>query len=106
MSLPGVRRETAYTDRFDAWPEWERGNAYAVEACESNHGQHPATYDLSAPNGGVMQINKAVWAEWFLENYGWDWATIVLDDVMNHKAARIIWDRNGWGAWACAYVLY
>ena len=54
-----------------------------------------------------MQLNKAVWADFFWETEGWDWGTVCLDDVINHKAARIIWDRagGGWLPWACRYVL-
>jgi hypothetical protein len=90
--------------RFDAWPDSERANAYAVEGCESTHGEDPETYNLNAPNGGVMQINKAVWADYFWETEGWTWEEIVLNDVTNHRAARIIFDRAGgtWQPWSCA----
>ena len=91
-------------DRFDAWPEQERESAYAVEGCESKHGQDPRTYDLDAAHGGVMQISKAIWADFFADEYGWTWEDIVLNDVLNHQAARIIWDQaNGsWQPWDCA----
>lgn len=49
-----------------------------------------------------MQINKATWADFFEREYGWPWAQVVLDDVTNFQAARIIYDRaGGWTPWAC-----
>jgi hypothetical protein len=75
---------------------------WAVDGCESGHGTDPRTYDLTAENGGRMQINKATWAGFFLETEGWTWEQIVLDDATNFWAACIIWQRNGWSAWSCS----
>jgi len=83
------------------WPESERANLYAVEGCESRHGQDAGTYDLSAENGGILQINRPTWEGYFLETCGWDWAQIVTDDTTNYRAACLIWERNGWADWSC-----
>jgi len=88
--------------RFLVWPEPERATAYAVEGCESDHGRHPHTYDVDAENGGVMQIRKETWAGFFWETEGWSWEQIVRDDVLNHRAGYIIWQRaGGWAPWSC-----
>jgi hypothetical protein len=90
-------------ERFGAWPAEEWINAYAVEGCESKHGQDPKTYLPGRANGGVMQLNRATWEDLFAREYGWSWSDIVNNDVLNHKAARIIWDRAGglWTPWDC-----
>ena len=92
-------------DRLAVWPASEQANAYAVEGCESKHGEDPNTYNLDWPDGGLMQINRATWEDFFGAAYGWTWEQMVLDDVINHTAATVIWLRNGWSAWSCDYVL-
>ncbi len=89
--------------RATRWPASELSNVWAIDGCESQHGTHPRTYDLNAENGGRMQINKATWERFFLDNYGWPWEQVVLDDATNFEAAYIIWEQAGrsWLPWAC-----
>ncbi len=54
-----------------------------------------------------MQINKATWEQFFLDNYGWPWEQVVLDDETNFEAAYVIYSRAGdsWLPWDCRFVL-
>jgi hypothetical protein len=47
-----------------------------------------------------------MWEDFFLENYGWTWEQIVLDDAVNEQAACVIWERAGrtWLPWTCSVV--
>ena len=88
--------------RYFPAAEWQ--TAWAVEGCESKHCTDPRTYDLSAPDGGCMQINRATWEGYFLREHGWTWEQIVFDDAINYQAAAVVWERWGrtWGPWrAC-----
>jgi len=89
---------TACIGRFATWPPDELATAYTIEGCESTHGEDPRAYDLNAGSGGIMQIDKETWADFFAREYGWTWTQIVQDDVLNHRAARVVWDRAG-GSW-------
>jgi hypothetical protein len=84
-------------------PDPELPNVWAVDGCESGHGTDPGTYDLTAENGGRLQLNRATWEPFFLETEGWTWDQIVLDDEVNLHAASIIWERSGqtWDQWSC-----
>ncbi len=103
--LPQAAVEAVSETDAGCWPfpGEECGNWWWVDGCESGHGTHPDTYNLDAPNGGRLQINRAVWAGFFQANYGWDWASVVLDDDLNRQAAYVIWLRAGgsWSPWSC-----
>jgi hypothetical protein len=77
------------------WPPEQWVNVSAVAQCESTHGQDLRTYDLSLAHGGIMQISKKDWADFFMETEGWTWPEIVLNDSIHFQAARIIWERAG-----------
>jgi hypothetical protein len=88
--------------------DWDCDTAIAVFTCESNLGQHPDTYSLDEPNGGIAQLNKATWEWWFGYYYGWTWEQIVTNDDLNLAAAYIVWtehtrvfNESGWEAWSC-----
>ena len=78
------------------FPADQWANVRAVAGCESEYGRHPRTYDLNAAHGGIMQISKNDWADFFMETEGWTWPEIVLNDSIHFQAARIIWGRAGW----------
>lgn len=81
------------------WPE-QPLKAVDVALCESGLGRHPNTFNLGALHGGPLQIAESVWADWFLENYGWPWELVVTDPETHAHAARIIYDRSGdWSPW-------
>ena len=80
---------------------------WGIVGCESDYGRVNARfdpYDRNAPNGGISQINRAVWENWFEGNYGLTWEQIILDDAVNLWAAHIIYERAGstWTPWACS----
>lgn len=55
-----------------------------------------------------MQISKNDWADFFMETEGWTWEQVVLDDEIQFRAARIIWERAGqvWsGPWPTCGLL-
>jgi hypothetical protein len=83
--------------------DWDCDTALAVFTCESNLGQHPDTYNVDHPDGGVTQLNKATWGWWFAYYYGWTWEQIVLNDDLNLAAAYIIYQRAGntFLPWSC-----
>lgn len=84
------------------WPE-DSKRAMQIVLCESWAGLHPKAWSTSHPDGGPMQINKATWAKYFFEKYGWTWEQIVYDLDINLAAAREIYDSTGgWQRWACS----
>jgi hypothetical protein len=89
------------------FPDWALSDLRRIRVCESGDGTDPGTYDLNAPNGGKLQINRAMWERFFWETRGWSWEQIVLDDTINEEAACIVWERAGrtWTPWACSSVL-
>ena len=85
----------------ETWPE-DPDTAVRILVCESHAGDDPRTYDLEAPNGGPMQLDRYTWAPFFAEGYGWTWEQLVTDVHVHLLASRIIYDRaGGWSAWRC-----
>jgi hypothetical protein len=79
--------------------------AEAIVQCESRAGADKDTWDVSAPDGGPMQINRSTWEAYFWRRYGWTWEQIVLDLQIHLQAAREIYDlADGWADWECADV--
>ena len=77
--------------------------AEAIVHCESRAGADKDTWNVSAPDGGPMQINRSTWEPYFKTKYGWTWEQIVLDLEIHLRAAREIYDlAHGWGDWECA----
>ena len=98
--------EQAVLDAVQAtWPE-DAKRATQIVLCESRAGLDPKAWNVSHPDGGPMQINRATWAEYFYEQYGWSWEQLVFDLDINLAAAREIYDRTGgWHRWSCADVV-
>jgi hypothetical protein len=77
--------------------------AESIVQCESRAGADKDTWDLAAPDGGPMQINRATWEAHFQQKYGWTWEQIVLDLETHLQAAKDIYDQaQGWKDWTCA----
>ena len=71
--------------------------------CESRAGADPDAWDLSQPDGGPMQINRATWEDVLYEDYGWTWSQVVFDLPTHLRAARVIYERaGGWEDWSCS----
>ena len=83
------------------WPD-DPDRAVRVLGCESTDGLNPETYDLDAPNGGPLQINRGTWKDFFEENFGWTWDEVVNNIDIHLQAARFIYDDSGsWTPWEC-----
>ena len=92
----------------ELWPPDQCRNVRAVAGCESTHGLDSRTYNLNLAHGGIMQISKESWEDFFMETEGWTWEQVVLDDSIHFQAARIIWERAGrvWsGPWPVCGLL-
>jgi hypothetical protein len=84
------------------WPE-DPSTATRILICESDAGDDPDTYDVTAANGGPMQLDRYTWAPFFAEGYGWTWDQVVTDVQLNLQAARVVYDRaRGWSPWRCS----
>jgi len=84
-----------------AWPD-DPDRAVRILGCESSDGLDPETYDVDAPNGGPLQINRGTWADFFQENFGWPWDQVVNNIDIHIQAARFIYDDSGsWTPWEC-----
>jgi predicted 3-demethylubiquinone-9 3-methyltransferase (glyoxalase superfamily) len=84
------------------WPD-DPEAATSILHCESSAGTDPDTWNLAHPDGGPLQINKATWAAYFKDKYGWTWSQVVRDLETHLAAAREIYDKTGdWSLWACS----
>ena len=105
LSSPGyheITSEQLMDLIVSAWPD-DPDSAASIFYCESDAGAHPDTWDLSRPDGGPLQINRATWGPYFAEKYGWTWDQVVRDVEIHIAAAREIYDKRGdWSLWACS----
>lgn len=93
--------------QYPCWPTYLWPAVAAVEQCESHSGADPLTWDVTAANGGPLQIAHDPWAAFFWETEGWSWEEIVRVPDIHYCAAWIIFERAGytWVPWSCSYVV-
>jgi hypothetical protein len=89
--------------QYPCWPTELWPAVARVEACESDSGRNPATYDLSREHGGPLQISRSTWEGYMLKVHGWTWEQVVTDPTIHYCAAWEVFERAGytWSPWGC-----
>lgn len=76
-------------------------SAWGVSGCESGH--DPSAISPGGGNYGLFQINYT-WSDEFPAVTGLPYYNGALNADANAKFARWLYDRSGWGPWACRWA--